>query len=83
MGQAALAFAAWEIHFDRLDNTRRGVRAHQKRLIQPSHPHVLEECGHRLSASYLDPAMKCRNTRWALNRKTPGRQYRLAFGAGT
>ena len=59
---------------------RGAVRGHQQRIIEAAPLHVLEERGHRLGI-FFGARHHVQQHTTALNRKTPGRQNRLAFAA--
>ena len=80
MRQAALAGSTRKTNFDRLDDARSAVRGDQERIIETAPLHVLEERGHRLGI-FLGACHHMQQHPTALDRKAPGRQNRLAFGA--
>ena len=77
--QATLPGGARKANLDRLDDARGAVRGHQQRIIQAAPLHVLEERDHRLGI-FFGARHHVQQHTTALNRKTPGRQNRLAFG---
>src|SRR3974390_252786 len=82
MSKAALPSSAWKANLDRLDDAGRSVRADQVRVVQAAPLHVLEERRHRLGI-FLRSCHQMQQHPTALNRKAPGRQNRLALGAGS
>ena len=60
--EAALTRRSWEAGLERLDDARRAVRDHQQGIAEAALAHVLEKKALTVSASSLEPAIRCSNT---------------------